>query len=155
MSMIQIYWFTHESNHFVLVILTKLANPSNWKPTKFECYSYITTTTAILLNDALSFVNNTGFFLTKIFHPNVAQNGAICVNTLKRDWKPEHGIKHILLVSLQGTLNCVLVGYRLHVRNVLLGGGHIWGSGYDPHSGHVTLCTKASHATPVVSWLWL
>ncbi len=40
-----------------------------------------------------------GFFLTKIFHPNVAQNGAICVNTLKRDWKPEHGIKHILLVS--------------------------------------------------------
>ena len=40
-----------------------------------------------------------GFFLTKIFHPNVAKNGAICVNTLKRDWKPDHGIKHILLVS--------------------------------------------------------
>ena len=41
-----------------------------------------------------------GFFLTKIFHPNVAQNGAICVNTLKRDWKPEHGIKHVLLVRV-------------------------------------------------------
>jgi len=41
-----------------------------------------------------------GFFLTKIFHPNVAQNGEICVNTLKRDWKAEFGIKHILLVSL-------------------------------------------------------
>ncbi len=41
-----------------------------------------------------------GFFLTKIFHPNVAKNGAICVNTLKRDWKPDHGIKHILLVSV-------------------------------------------------------
>ena len=41
-----------------------------------------------------------GFFLTKIFHPNVAKNGAICVNTLKKDWKPEHGIKHILLVQL-------------------------------------------------------
>ena len=40
-----------------------------------------------------------GFFLTKIFHPNVASNGAICVNTLKRDWKPDHGIRHILLVS--------------------------------------------------------
>lgn len=40
-----------------------------------------------------------GFFLTKIFHPNVAKNGAICVNTLKRDWKPDHGIKHILLVG--------------------------------------------------------
>ena len=38
------------------------------------------------------------FFLTKIFHPNVATNGEICVNTLKKDWKPELGIKHILLV---------------------------------------------------------
>lgn len=40
-----------------------------------------------------------GFFLTKIFHPNIAGNGEICVNTLKKDWKPEYGIKHILLVS--------------------------------------------------------
>lgn len=41
------------------------------------------------------------YFLTKIFHPNVAPNGEICVNTLKRDWKPDLGIKHILLVSEQ------------------------------------------------------
>lgn len=40
------------------------------------------------------------YFLTKIFHPNVAPNGEICVNTLKKDWKPDLGIKHILLVSL-------------------------------------------------------
>lgn len=39
------------------------------------------------------------YFLTKIFHPNVASNGEICVNTLKKDWKPNLGIKHILLVS--------------------------------------------------------
>ena len=39
-----------------------------------------------------------GFFLTKIFHPNVAKNGEICVNTLKKDWKAEVGIKHVLLV---------------------------------------------------------
>lgn len=39
------------------------------------------------------------YFLTKIFHPNVASNGEICVNTLKKDWKPDLGIKHILLVS--------------------------------------------------------
>lgn len=39
------------------------------------------------------------YFITKIFHPNVASNGEICVNTLKKDWKPELGIKHILLVS--------------------------------------------------------
>lgn len=40
------------------------------------------------------------FFFTKIFHPNVAANGEICVNTLKKDWKPDLGIKHILLVSV-------------------------------------------------------
>jgi len=39
------------------------------------------------------------YFLTKIFHPNVASSGEICVNTLKRDWKQDLGIKHILLVS--------------------------------------------------------
>jgi len=30
-----------------------------------------------------------GFFLTKIFHPNVSVEGAICVNTLKKDWDPK------------------------------------------------------------------
>ena len=40
-----------------------------------------------------------GFFVTKIFHPNVAGNGEICVNTLKKDWKADLGIKHVLLVS--------------------------------------------------------
>lgn len=45
-----------------------------------------------------------GFFLTKVFHPNVAANGEICVNTLKKDWKPELGIKHILL-----TIKCLLI----------------------------------------------
>lgn len=44
------------------------------------------------------------FFLTKIFHPNVAPSGEICVNTLKRDWKPDLGIKHILL-----TIKCLLI----------------------------------------------
>jgi len=44
------------------------------------------------------------YFMTKIFHPNVASNGEICVNTLKKDWKPELGIKHILL-----TVKCLLI----------------------------------------------
>lgn len=30
-----------------------------------------------------------GYFLTKIFHPNVAVDGEICVNTLKKDWNPK------------------------------------------------------------------
>ncbi|KAJ6220923.1 hypothetical protein RDWZM_006735 [Blomia tropicalis] len=45
-----------------------------------------------------------GFFLTKIFHPNVSRNGEICVNTLKKDWKQDLGIKHILLV-----IKCLLI----------------------------------------------
>lgn len=40
------------------------------------------------------------YFLTKIFHPNVASNGEICVNTLKKDWKSDLGIKHVLLVRI-------------------------------------------------------
>ncbi|RXG58979.1 Ubiquitin-conjugating enzyme E2 S, partial [Armadillidium vulgare] len=37
-----------------------------------------------------------GYFITKIFHPNVASNGEICVNTLKKDWKPDLGIRHVI-----------------------------------------------------------
>ncbi|XP_056398036.1 ubiquitin-conjugating enzyme E2 S isoform X2 [Hyla sarda] len=45
-----------------------------------------------------------GYFLTKIFHPNVSNNGEICVNVLKRDWKAELGIRHVLL-----TIKCLLI----------------------------------------------
>lgn len=40
-----------------------------------------------------------GYFLTKIFHPNVGPTGEICVNVLKKDWTAELGIRHVLLVS--------------------------------------------------------
>jgi hypothetical protein len=42
--------------------------------------------------------------LTKIFHPNVSSAGEICVNTLKKDWKPTYGIEHILT-----TIKCLLI----------------------------------------------
>lgn len=45
-----------------------------------------------------------GFFLTKIFHPNVGPGGEICVNVLKRDWKAELGLRHVLL-----TIKCLLI----------------------------------------------
>jgi len=45
-----------------------------------------------------------GFFLTKIYHPNVAANGDICVNTLKKDWTPDTTLKHILQV-----IRCLLI----------------------------------------------
>ena len=47
----------------------------------------------------------TAHFLTKVYHPNVdATSGAICVNTLKRDWKAEHSMKHCLAV-----IRCLLL----------------------------------------------
>ena len=37
-----------------------------------------------------------GYFLTKIFHPNVSEKGEICVNTLKRVWDPSKwSLSHI------------------------------------------------------------
>lgn len=45
-----------------------------------------------------------GFFLTKIYHPNVADNGDICVNTLKKDWTTEVTLKHIFQV-----IRCLLI----------------------------------------------
>jgi ubiquitin-conjugating enzyme E2 S len=47
-----------------------------------------------------------GFFLTKIFHPNVATpSGDICVNTLKKDWNPaKWSLKHIFEV-----IKCLLI----------------------------------------------
>lgn len=47
-----------------------------------------------------------GYFLTKIFHPNVAQpSGDICVNTLKRDWNPaKWSLSHIFQI-----IRCLLI----------------------------------------------
>ncbi|XP_062891101.1 ubiquitin-conjugating enzyme E2 S [Mobula hypostoma] len=44
------------------------------------------------------------FFITRIFHPNVSPSGEICVNVLQRDWRPELGIRHVLL-----TIKCLLI----------------------------------------------
>jgi ubiquitin-conjugating enzyme E2 S len=47
----------------------------------------------------------TAHFRNKIFHPNVdPSSGAVCVETLKRDWKPELTLRDILI-----TINCLLV----------------------------------------------
>ena len=45
-----------------------------------------------------------GFFLTKIYHPNVSKSGEICVNTLKKDWRSDLGIGHVLQV-----IRCLLI----------------------------------------------
>ncbi|CDH54021.1 ubiquitin-conjugating enzyme e2 s-like [Lichtheimia corymbifera JMRC:FSU:9682] len=58
----------------------------------------------LLLADGYPEVPPKGYFVTKIFHPNVAPNGEICVNTLKKDWKSTLGIAHVLL-----TVKCLLI----------------------------------------------
>ena len=46
-----------------------------------------------------------GYFVTKIFHPNVStREGEICVNTLKRDWKSTLGFRHVLMV-----IRCLMI----------------------------------------------
>jgi ubiquitin-conjugating enzyme E2 S len=46
-----------------------------------------------------------GYFLTKIYHPNVdPTTGAICVNTLKSDWTPSTTLGHVLTV-----IRCLLI----------------------------------------------
>lgn len=48
-----------------------------------------------------------GFFVTKIFHPNVSEKGEICVNTLKKDWNPAAwSLYNILEVSLISNIGC-------------------------------------------------
>ena len=46
-----------------------------------------------------------GYFLTKIFHPNVhPETGAICLSTLSQDWTENMGLDHLLL-----TVRCLLI----------------------------------------------
>ena len=47
----------------------------------------------------------TATFKTRIFHPNVAEEtGAVCLETLKRDWDPKLTLKDILV-----TISCLLI----------------------------------------------
>jgi hypothetical protein len=60
----------------------------------------------IVLSDNFPQSPPKGFFMTKIFHPNVAQPaGDICVNTLKKDWNPaKWSLSHIF-----ETVRCLLI----------------------------------------------
>lgn len=46
-----------------------------------------------------------GYFLTKIFHPNVSEKGEICVNILKKDWNPSQW----MLSSIFEVIRCLLI----------------------------------------------
>ncbi|KAK4684985.1 hypothetical protein P7C73_g5180, partial [Tremellales sp. Uapishka_1] len=67
-------------------------------------------TFASSLNSAQSFqtslrnVRIAGTMMTKIFHPNMSKAGEICVDTLKKGWKKEYGVGHVLV-----TIKCLLI----------------------------------------------
>eukprot|EP00051_Salpingoeca_urceolata_P034970 m.27536 g.27536 ORF g.27536 m.27536 type:complete len:206 (+) comp8560_c0_seq1:187-804(+) len=85
-----------------------------------------------------------GFFLTKIFHPNVSKTGDICVNTLKRDWKPDLGISHVLTV-----VRCLLI--HPNPESALNEeAGKLLLEQYDDYAKHARMMTEI-HARPTAS----
>ena len=48
-------------------------------------------------------------FKTRIWHPNVEEStGAVCVDTLKKDWEPKLTLRDVLMVSLPQRNTCPL-----------------------------------------------
>ncbi|KAG9041754.1 hypothetical protein FS837_011803 [Tulasnella sp. UAMH 9824] len=81
------------------------------------------------------------WFMTKIFHPNVSKAGEICVNTLKKDWKREYGIGHILV-----TIKCLLI-YPNPESALDEAAGKMLLEKYEDYCKHAKLMTSV-HATP-------
>jgi len=83
-----------------------------------------------------------GFFLTKIFHPNVSEKGEICVNTLKKDWDPSNwSLQHILEI-----IRCLLiVPFPESALNEEA--GKVFMEDYDEYAKHARLITQL-YATP-------
>ncbi|KAK9824376.1 hypothetical protein WJX72_009836 [[Myrmecia] bisecta] len=82
-----------------------------------------------------------GFFTTKIFHPNVSKAGEICVNVLKKDWTPDMGLRHVLLV-----IRCLLIApFPESALNEEA--GKLLLENYDEYAKHARLMTSI-HAMP-------
>lgn len=100
-----------------------------------------------LLHPAINFPRPhdvlTGWFATKIFHPNVSSTGEICVNTLKKDWKSSFGIGHILV-----TVKCLLI-YPNPDSALDEEAGKLLQENYESYCERAKLITSV-HATPKV-----
>ena len=84
-----------------------------------------------------------GFFLTKIFHPNVAQpSGEICVSTLKKDWDP---VKCTLRHIFQAINNLFIIPYPESALNEEA--GKLFMENYDEYYSKAKLYTEI-HARP-------
>jgi len=98
----------------------------------------------IVLGESFPSVAPKGYFLTKIFHPNVSKGGDICVNTLKRDWKPEMGLAHVLTVC-----KCLLINPNPESA-LNEEAGKLLLEQYDDFAAHAKMMTEI-HARPKAS----
>merc|ERR1719174_2234737 len=82
------------------------------------------------------------FFLTKIFHPNIAPAGDVCVNTLKRDWDPQNwSIGNILQV-----IRCLLI-VPFPESSLNDEAGRLFMESYDEYAAHAAMINRV-HALP-------
>ncbi|XP_073185244.1 ubiquitin-conjugating enzyme E2 S [Lepidochelys kempii] len=70
---------------------------------------------------------------------NVGANCEICINFLKKDWKAELGIKHVLL-----TIKCLLIHPKLAPNEEA---GHLLLDNYEEYAARAYLLTEI-HAQP-------
>jgi ubiquitin-conjugating enzyme E2 S len=82
-----------------------------------------------------------GYFLTKIYHPNVSSSGDICVNTLKKDWKSDTTLKHVLQV-----IRCLLI-VPFPESSLNDEAGKLFMESYDEFARRATIMTSV-HAAP-------
>jgi hypothetical protein len=83
-----------------------------------------------------------GFFLTKIYHPNVDMTtGAICVNTLKKDWTADTTFSHVLSV-----IRCLLI-YPFPESSLNDEAGKLFMESYDEYSKRAHLMADV-HGRP-------
>ncbi len=82
-----------------------------------------------------------GYFLTKIFHPNVASNGDVCVNTLKRDWTQTTTLSHVFQI-----IRCLLI-VPFPESSLNDEAGKLFMTSYDEYHRRAKLMTSV-HAIP-------
>lgn len=84
-------------------------------------------------------------FRTKIYHPNVEEStGAVCLETLKRDWDPKLTLKDILI-----TISCLLI--QPNPDSALnAGAGALIQEDYDAFSTQAKLMTRIHAPIPPV-----
>ncbi len=80
-----------------------------------------------------------GFFMTKIYHPNVSTTGGdICVNTLKKDWSASLTLTHVLQV-----IRCLLI-VPFPESSLNAEAGRLFMESYDEYAKRARLLTSVN-----------